>query len=76
MKPWAAALLAWLIATVLFGPLAFVLVLLLAGPHGGLLPSWLAPATLLGGWGLALGMPLVVARLAFRRVTRQRTRLP
>jgi hypothetical protein len=72
MKPWMAALFAWLLATAVLVPLSIFLVLVLAGPHGGLLPSHLGPAVLVTGWALALGGPLLAARSVYRRLDRSR----
>jgi hypothetical protein len=47
---------------------AFVIVMILAGPHAGLLPSWLEPVVLAAGWLAVLIVPVLVARAAWRRM--------
>jgi hypothetical protein len=42
-------------------------VFFLAGPHGGALPDALAPAVLLLGWAVLIGIPILVARRVWRR---------
>jgi hypothetical protein len=49
---------------------AFFAVLILAGPHGGVLPRALHPATLALGWLCVLVVPLVGARWVWRRYAR------
>jgi hypothetical protein len=70
MSPWVPALGAWLLATLLSGPVLFFLVLVLAGPHGGVLPSRLAPVVLLAAWAVLIGVPVLVARRVFARARR------
>ena len=43
-------------------------VLVLAGPHGGVLPASLHTATLVLGWLVVFTVPLLVARWVWRRV--------
>lgn len=50
------------------GVAAFFAVLLLAGPHGGLLPAAFQPVVLVVGWVLVGTVPIVVARWAWRRL--------
>lgn len=47
--------------------IAFFVVIFLAGPHSGLLPSWLEGAVLVLGWLAVLIMPVLVARRVWRR---------
>jgi hypothetical protein len=60
-----------LIATVLsFGftaVVAFFASLLLAGPHGGILPAALQPVVLIIAWLAITAVPIAVARWAWRR---------
>jgi len=51
-------------------PVCFFGVLVLAGPHGSLLPSSLQPLVLLLGWAVLLVGPVLVARAVWRRVGR------
>lgn len=46
---------------------AFV-VLVLAGPHAGLLPQPLEIAVALAGWGVVIAVPIVAARAVWRRL--------
>lgn len=70
MSPRVAALAVWLLATLLCAPIVFFLVLVLAGPHGGALPASLAPAVLIAGWVILLGLPILVARRVYLRTSR------
>jgi hypothetical protein len=66
-RPWAAAAVAWLLATVVVLPVIAFGVIALAGPHGGILPSFLHPVVLVLGWLLVLGAPAFVARAVWKR---------
>lgn len=44
----------------------FVAVVFLAGPHAGLLPSWLEAVVLALGWIMVLVVPALVARRVWR----------
>jgi hydrogenase-4 membrane subunit HyfE len=46
--------------------ITFFMVIFLAGPHSGLLPSWLEGAVLVLGWLAVLIMPVLVARRVWR----------
>ena len=46
---------------------AFFIVIVLAGPHAGLLPHALEVLVLVVGWLAVLGVPLWVARAVWRR---------
>ena len=70
-SPRVAAVFAWLFATVLCAPVIVFLVLVLAGPHGGALPASLAPAVLIAGWVILLGLPILVARRVYLRMSRE-----
>ena len=60
---------AFVVALAISGPIAFFGVLLLAGPHGGLLPHAAGPWVLGAGWVLVIVVPLAVARTVWRRGT-------
>lgn len=47
---------------------AFFVVLVLAGPHGGVLPSSLHTATLVLGWVVVAIVPILAGRWAWRRL--------
>ena len=58
--------LAYLLALPVVAAIAFVVVLVLAGPHAGLLPHWLEAAVLALGWLAVLVAPALVARKVWR----------
>lgn len=61
---------AYLAALAVVGVVAFFGVLVLAGPHGGLLPSrWSGPALGLA-WVLVAVLPLLAARWTWRQLAR------
>ena len=59
---------AYLGAVVVIGVAAFFVVLVLAGPHAGLLPRALEVLVLIAGWAVVIGAPLWVARVVWRRM--------
>lgn len=65
-------LVAYCAAFVVVAVLAVVLVLLLAGPHAGLLPQPAETGVLLLGWLALLGGPLWVARRVWKRLAKRR----
>lgn len=65
--------LAFLAALAVTVPVAILAILILAGPHGGLLPHWLHPAVIGLGWLLVGGVPAFVARLVWVRLSRPKT---
>jgi len=46
----------------------FVIVIFVAGPHAGLLPAPLEAIVLAAGWLAVLIMPVLAARVAWRRL--------
>ena len=68
MKPLLTAL-AYAAALVVVAGVAFVAVMVVAGPHAGLLPPWLEAVVLTAGWLLVIVVPVYVARAVWRRVT-------
>jgi hypothetical protein len=46
---------------------AFFFVIILVGPHAGLLPSWLEAIVLGLGWLAVLILPVLIARKVWRR---------
>lgn len=46
--------------------LAFFGVLILAGPHGGLLPSEAGPVVLVVAWATVIIVPALISRLVWR----------
>lgn len=67
MKRGVLTLLAALGAFLVVTPITVFAVLLLAGPHAGLLPQPLEVAVVALGWGVVLGVPAFVARKVWRR---------
>lgn len=61
---------AYLGALALVTVAAFVAVIVLAGPHGGLLPSIFEKPVLILGWLSVLLIPVWIARVAWRRLGR------
>lgn len=47
--------------------LAFVIVIVLAGPHAGLLPQFMEGVILVAGWLAVLALPPLIARKVWRR---------
>ena len=64
---WLLAFLAWVLSAVIVGPIMFVFVMILAGPHSSVLPSALQPLVLAAGWLVFLGAPVWVARQVWIR---------
>lgn len=58
---------AYILCLAAVAALSFVIVLLLAGPHAGLLPSWLEPVILGLGWLAVFILPILAARGVWRR---------
>lgn len=67
MKRGVLTILAALGAFLVVAPITVFAVLLLAGPHAGLLPQPLEVAVVALGWGVVLGVPAFVARKVWRR---------
>jgi len=53
---------------------AFFAVIVLAGPHGGLLPRAFEGPVLIAGWLAVIAIPLWVARAVWRRAGRMNGR--
>lgn len=62
----------YLFALAVTVPVAFFAVIILAGPHSGLLPSWLEAIVLALGWLAVLVVPVLVARRVWLRVPQVR----
>jgi len=63
-----ATLLATVLALGVTAPTVFFAVMLLAGPHGGVLPSSLHSATLVLGWFVTTVVPALIGRWTWRRL--------
>ena len=66
---WVLAMLAWLVATAVLGPVSFFVVILVAGPHSSMLPSTIQPLVLITGLVVFFAVPVLVARSVWRRTT-------
>lgn len=67
LSRWIVTALVWCLAVVVVGAAAFFVVLLLAGPHAGLVPPFVETVILAFGWLTVLVLPLLAARAAWRR---------
>ena len=67
-KALALAVLAALLSMVVIAPVLAFVVLVVAGPHAGLLPQWLEVVVLVTGWLTLLAAPLFVGRWMYRRL--------
>ena len=65
-----ATFLTYLLALVVVACIAFVVVIVLAGPHSGLLPSWLEAVVGAAGWLAVLVLPVILAHKVWRRFSR------
>jgi hypothetical protein len=65
-----ATALAYLLSLVVIAAISLATVLLIAGPHSGMLPSWLEPWVLGLGWLVILFVPALIARSVWRRLGR------
>jgi hypothetical protein len=65
-----ATFLAYLLALAVVACIAFVVVIVLAGPHSGLLPFWLEGVVGAAGWLSVLVLPILLARKVWRRFAR------
>jgi hypothetical protein len=63
----------FLLALAVTAAVAFFAVLMLAGPHGGVLPSSLHAATLVLGWSVVAIVPIFAGRWAWRRLAPPRS---
>ena len=59
---------AFLVTLLVTAAVVVVAVLVLAGPHGGLLPSSLHSVTLVLGWLVVVIVPILSGRRAWRRL--------
>lgn len=57
----------YLVTLVIVAVATFVVAIVLAGPHAGLLPQWLEAVVLGAGWIVVLVVPALVARWVWRR---------
>lgn len=66
MKKWLFSIITFTLSLVGCGTMAFFGVLFLAGPHGGVLPTWTSGLVLLMGWIFALGVPIHLALKVYK----------
>lgn len=64
--------LVYLMTLIVVAVASFYLVIILAGPHGGLLPSSFGTVVLVLGWLLVLGLPILAARWIRRRLNERK----
>jgi hypothetical protein len=64
---------AYLGSLIVVTAIAFLGVLFLAGPHGGMLPSSMEPVVLGIGWLTVLGMPSYIGYRVWRKLGQRRT---
>lgn len=55
---------------------SFIVVIVLAGPHAGLLPHWLEAVVLGLGWLAVLILPILAARAVWRRLGKRQDEIP
>jgi hypothetical protein len=67
-----ATAVAYIASLVVVAALTFFTVLVLAGPHAGLLPSWLELVVLGLGWLAVFVLPVLAARAVWRRLGRSK----
>jgi uncharacterized membrane protein len=67
MTRWLLTSLAWLVATAVLLPICFFAVIVLAGPHGGMLPRVLESPVFVACWLVLLVVPVLAARAVWRR---------
>jgi hypothetical protein len=58
---------AYLVSLAVISPVTLFVVLLLAGPHSDLLPSWLQLPVLVLGWAVILVAPVLISRKVWRK---------
>lgn len=68
--------LVYLMALIVVAVASFYLVIILAGPHGGLLPSSFETVVLVLGWLLVLVVPILPARWVRRRLKERKVSKP
>lgn len=66
MKKWLLSIITFTLSFMCCGTMAIFGVLFLAGPHGGVLPTWTAGLVLLLGWTFALGVPIYLALKVYK----------
>ena len=67
-KALALAVLVALLSLAVIAPVLAFVVLVVAGPHAGLLPQWLEVVVLVAGWLSLLAAPIFIGRGLYRRL--------
>jgi hypothetical protein len=57
-----------LLSLIVTAGVALACVLVLAGPHSDILPSWLQSVVFILGWAAVIGVPIAVGRFTWRRL--------
>lgn len=60
----------YLISLAVVAVITFIVVLVLAGPHAGLLPGWMETVVLIIGWLVVLFLPAYLAWGVWRRIAK------
>lgn len=58
----------WLAATAILVPACYLAVVVLAGPHGGVLPEWSHRLVLILAWALLFGVPIWISRIVYKQL--------
>jgi hypothetical protein len=57
----------YLVSLCLVAAATFIVVIVAAGPHAGLLPQWAEVIVLGAGWVAVVGLPIVMTQAVWRR---------
>jgi hypothetical protein len=63
------ALLTYVVSLFLVAAAAFIIVIVAAGPHAGLLPQWMEGLVLAAGWLAVTILPVLATRFVWRKGT-------
>ena len=67
----AIAVLVFILLIAIVGAIALLIVLVFAGPHSDLLPSFFQPLVIGAAWGAIVAIPFISARLTYRWLARR-----
>lgn len=59
---------AYLISLLLVSAISFLVVIIIAGPHSGILPAWLEKVVLFSGWVAVIVIPIMAAFKVWSKV--------
>ena len=68
----ALAIVCGILCAAVLAPVIFIVVMVIAGPHAGLLPQWLEAGVLVAGWLALLAVPIHAGRWMWQRLTARR----